>query len=185
MLHNTLFIGFQIYEGVADKEPFRILGAVYAATICFREKSRIIWGGSRRASICIAQAFYRSATMLHKNLKKLSCFFIVLTHSGYTSYRSQEVTAFLSSIRKCSVSDVYIYIYTFKRNNISGSNRSQSREVLGFGKLSDNSFSFSSHPLHNYSFLSVPNLSHRPSSLPHTIGSWHLLPHKKLLSVNL
>ena len=54
-----------------------------------------------------------------------------------------------------------------------------------FEKLSDNSFSFPSHRPRNYSFPSVPNLPHRPSSSPHTYGSWHFLPHKMLLSVNL
>ena len=62
--------------------------------------------------------------------------------------------------------------------------RSQTREVLGFEKLSDNSFSFPSHPLHNNSLPSVPNLPHSPSPSPHTGHSWHCLPHKMLLSVN-
>ena len=60
----------------------------------------------------------------------------------------------------------YVSKYT-----LASSNRSQTREFLGFEKLSDNRFSFPSHLLHNYSFPSVPNLPHRPSPSSHTHGS--------------
>ena len=52
-----------------------------------------------------------------------------------------------------------------------GSSKSQTREVLGFENLSDNNFSFPSHPLHNYSFPSVLKLPQRPSPSPHTYVS--------------
>ena len=38
-------------------------------------------------------------------------------------------------------------------------------------------FSFASHPFHNYSLPSVPNLPHTPSPSPHTCDWWHFLPH--------